>query len=142
MADTDGDGVNDADDAFPLDGDVSTIEEFIVFLRDDILSDTAIPDEEFENPKMRRPLQNKLTALIEFVREADSAPDDLTRAAILLEAIDKLQHDIMTKTDGSDGGNPKNDWVGDPIIAHELYLSLKVMLDALSADLYVLNAEL
>jgi hypothetical protein len=141
MADTDGDGVNDADDAFPLDGEVSTIEDFIVLLRDDILSDTVIPDEEFQNPKMRRPLQNKLTALIEFVREADSAPDELTRAAILLEAIDKIQYDIMAKTDGSDGGNPKNDWVGTAY-AHELYLWLKEVLDALSAELYVLSVQL
>ncbi len=142
IADTDGDGVNDADDAFPLDGEVSTIEDFIVVLRDDILSDTAIPDEKFENPKMRRPLQNKLTSLIEFVREADSAPDESTRATILMETIDKLQYDIMAKTDGADGGNPKNDWVGDPIVAHELYLWLKDVLDALSAELYVLSAEL
>jgi hypothetical protein len=47
----------------------------------------------------------------------------------------------MAKTDGSDGGNPKNDWIVDPS-AHELYLLLKEVLDALSAELYVLSAEL
>ncbi len=134
LADTDGDGVNDGDDPFPLDGDVSTIEDFIVFLRDDILSEELVPDEDFKNPKMRRPLQNKLTALIDLVREADSAPDELTRTAILLEAIDKLERDIMAKTDGFDGGNPNNDWIVSPN-AHELYLPLDDLLDALIAEL-------
>ena len=131
LADTDGDGVNDGEDLLPLDAGGATIEDFTYYLRDHVLSKESIPDAAFKNPTQRRPMQNKLTSIIELIRAIESEPDELVAAMLIAEAIDKIEHDLMAKTDGCSGGNPKNDWLVDCDSKLILFLELETLRDAL-----------
>lgn len=133
LADTDGDDVADDVDLFPLNRNQSSFEDFAIFIRDDVLSEVL--DEDLKNPKMRRPLKNKLTSLIELLRRIDSEPDDATAMLLLLEAIDKIENDLMAKSDGSFEGNPKNDWVVTVEGQELLFPALTILADALVAEL-------
>jgi hypothetical protein len=135
VADTDGDGIDDAEDQFPLDGQVSTFEDFTLAIRNITLKDAIILDSDLKNPKQRRPLQNKLTALIGIFRDIEDAPDEATATALLLDAIDKLGNDIISKTDGYFGGHSGNDWVitleGQSILLPELQTLYSALLGEL-----------
>jgi hypothetical protein len=80
---------------------------------------------------MRRPLHNKLTSLIELIREIDAEPDDNLAASLILEAVDKIENDLMAKTDGFYGGNPQNDWLVTQEGQDLLYPYLVMLRDAL-----------
>jgi len=72
----------------------------------------------FELPNvslLNNPLQRK-KALSEKIGEVRM----MILAGDYKEAIDKLEHDIRAKADGSLGGNPKNDWIKDPNVQKEI----------------------
>ena len=54
---------------------------------------------------------------------------------LLIEAIDKIENDLMAKTDGFFEGNPKNDWVVTVAGQDLLFPPLAVLADALIAEL-------
>lgn len=122
LADTDGDGELDGEDRFPLDATPTMLEEYVLFVRDYWVE--SIPDEDWKNPNMRRPFTNKLTEIVELIREAESAEDADTAAALYGTAWHKLEQDIKSKTDGAHGGHPMNDWVvgmdSNPLLYEEL----------------------
>jgi hypothetical protein len=66
----------------------------------------------FKNPNMQNALTNKLTAVIQMVEQGQ-----------YVEALDKLQNDILQKTDGcAEIGVPdKNDWIKDCAAQQEVY---------------------
>ncbi len=86
---------------------------------------TALPDSNFtKNPDQRK---NALSKKLEEVRL-------MIEAGEYEEAIEKLEHDIRAKADGSLGGNPKNDWISDS----EAQNKTCAMIDGLIADLEAL----
>jgi hypothetical protein len=99
-------------DDLPFTDDIEAIDDYI----------QDLPDEIFRN----NPDQRK-NALSEKLNEVL----DLIETERYQEAIDKLQHDIRVKADGSLGGNPKNDWITDPAAQ----LELSAMIDDLIAQL-------
>lgn len=135
LADTDGDGIDDGDDAFPLDDSVSSLEDFAIVLRDVYLHEAVTPDSDLRRANLRRPLQNKITALIEDLRAADAAVTEIERNEHLTEAADKLTNDLMARTDGADGGNPKNDWLITDAGRHALYSEFAELLAAILEEI-------
>lgn len=125
LADTDGDGVLDGDDRFPLDAAPTTVEEYVLFIRDCWVE--SIPDQEWKNPNMRRPFTNKLTEIVELIRQAESASDSDTAAAHYGEAWQKLEEDIKAKVDGAHGGHSKDDWVTGLVSKPLLYEELDIL---------------
>ena len=81
-----------------------------------------LPDAAFKGPASQRK-----NAFSQKLAEVSA----LIAAGKMPEAIDKLQHDIRAKMDGSVGGNPKNDWITDP--EAQSYLTIRI--DALIAYL-------
>ena len=49
-----------------------------------------------------------------------------------LEAIDKLENDIMAKMDGCYGGNLRNDWITDCATQAELFLMIGNIIDEIA----------
>lgn len=135
IADTDGDGTDDGVDAFPLDSDVSSLEEFAIDIRDLVLNEALIFDSDLKRSNLRRPLKNKLTSLIETLRLAEAAPTDELRQDFLIDAADKLANDLITKTDGDQGGNRKNDWLVTTAGRQLLYTELETLLLAILDEL-------
>jgi len=79
---------------------------------------------DFSNANQQNALGNKVDSVI-----AKIDAGDLTS---LSEAIDKLMHDILPKTDGK---NRPPDWVVDPQAQQELEARINAILDALRAEL-------
>ena len=95
----------------------------------DVLDDyiQSLPDNAFKKPADQR--KNALhEKLIEVAQ--------LIAAEEYQEAIDKLQHDIRAKADGSVDGNPKNDWITDSAAQQEIC----AMIDDIIAYLQTLSA--
>jgi hypothetical protein len=122
LADTDGDGVLDGEDLFPLDANTSSLEDYIIFIRDDLLG--ALLESDWKNPNMVRPFRTKLTVVIELIREAEMATDAASASAYYAEAWMKIENDLLTKVDGFFEGSGGNDWIitysGQEVIFPEL----------------------
>lgn len=73
----------------------------------DIIEDIVdLPPDAFSNPNNSDQRKNALTEkLNEVIALIDTGQYQL--------ALDKLQNDILSKTDGCYGGNPNNDWITD-----------------------------
>ncbi len=94
----------------------------------------AIPDDDYTNRNHRKTLLNKVDSLFDSIREGlDAAPEQ--RAAILQQAIDKIEQDLMKKTDGCyvKGSAEKNDWVESCDEQYRLYWALDDLRAALLA---------
>lgn len=65
-----------------------------------------------KNPKMKTSLTNKINAVINDIEQG-----------LYQQALDKLQHDILPKTDGcAAGGVPDaNDWITDCAAQAQVY---------------------
>ena len=87
----------------------------------------SLPDSAFKKPAKQRKnaLHNKLMEVVQLIAAGEYQ-----------EAIDKLQHDIRAKADGSVDGNPKNDWITDPAAQQEIC----AMIDDIIAYLQTLSA--
>lgn len=85
-------------------GPRQAVEELNNYIQD-------LPDGVFEGPagNRRNALHNKLEAVIELIADGQYE-----------EAIDKLQHDVRAKADGSVDGNPKDDWITDPAARQQI----------------------
>ncbi len=72
-----------------------------------------LPDDAFSNPRLagnrKNALHNKLNAVAALLEANDFE-----------EAIEKLIEDIRAKMDASVGGNPRNDWIVDPVAQAQL----------------------
>jgi hypothetical protein len=82
--------------------DLFAERDYINFIIDIILN---LPEDAFKPPAEQRkiPLVNKLEEILVMIE-----------GGRYQEAIDKLENDLLTKMDGSLGGNPNNDWIIDP----------------------------
>ena len=133
LADSDGDGIDDGEDPRPLDGGISTLEGLATFIRDDTLSRDSIPDEDLRNRRLRRPLRRKMTVIIRLLRFIDRAENPRFADFLIRITIFKIENDLLSKTDGSFGGNPRNDWVIDPESQELLYGDLVILADILES---------
>ncbi|MBT4865578.1 MAG: hypothetical protein HON53_10775 [Planctomycetaceae bacterium] len=133
LADSDADGIDDGDDPRPLDGGISTLEGLATFIRDNTLSRDSIPDEDLRNRRLRRPLQRKMTVIIRLLRFIDRAEDPRIADFLIRVTILRIENDLLPKTDGSFGGNPRNDWVIDPDSQELLYGDLVILADILES---------
>jgi len=80
------------------------------------MSIDVLPDPVFSGQATQRKasFRNKLEATTTIVAQADTMPRGTARDQVLGAAENKLQNDVMAKSDGSLGGNPSNDWITDP----------------------------
>ena len=62
---------------------------------------------------MRKAYLNKLEVILELVTAAEAAEDPEAAALIYAEALDKVNNDLIKKTDGLQGvgASEKNDWL-------------------------------
>ena len=111
--DRDGDGVDDDDDLFPDDPKRATIIDHINCIIVNVSDDAVIFDSDWQNKKMRNAYLNKLEVILELVTAAEAAEDPEAAALIYAEALDKVNNDLIKKTDGLQGvgASKKNDWL-------------------------------
>ena len=97
-----------------------------------IISD--LPENVFKNNASQRitALNNKIEAIIEILSVAESETDPAIQDELYLEAIDKLENDIMAKMDGCYGGNLRNDWITDCATQAELFLMIGNIIDEIA----------
>ncbi len=81
-------------------------------LRDTVNVINGLAPATFKNPNMANALTNKIAALIQMIERGNYA-----------EALDKLSHDIMAKTNGcaTVGAPDKNDWITDCTAQAQVY---------------------
>ena len=93
----------------------------------------AIPPSAFKRPKNARALNKKLQDVIDAVNAA--LADPATQDAALQDVLDRLNSDILTKTDGChNGGAPDaNDWVKTCAEQGEPYDAIVAVIDFVSA---------
>ncbi len=79
----------------------------------DIIGD--IPTVDFKGKNNAKTLLNKLDAIVAMVNDALAEPLPADRNALLQQALDKLETDLIPKTDGCalEGDWDKNDWLRD-----------------------------
>jgi beta propeller repeat protein len=80
----------------------------------------SLDPQSFKNANMQNALTNKLTTVIQMVEQGQYA-----------EALDKLQNDILQKTDGCalTGASDKNDWIKDCTAQLEIYPKILSIID-------------
>lgn len=82
----------------------------------------------------RNALHNKLSALFEQLGQVRSEMPVEMKIDIYSQALDKLQNDIMAKSDGFFGGNPKNDWITSQEEQQLLYPGLQDLAGSIQAE--------
>ena len=87
------------------------------------------------NAKLVNALVNKLDASLSQVEAALEETDPAVQDQLLQEALDKIHHDILAKTDGcgTAGGPDSNDWIIDCAAQTEISLQLNRILAAITA---------
>ena len=99
------------------------------------------PPEIYREPGEQRvhALYLKLMAVVNMVSSLDkgASPDDKVQS--LNGALNKLQNDILQKTDGNNGGNPANDWIDDPVEKSQFYNRVVDLLDFVQAEINAVN---
>ena len=132
LSDTDGDGIDDATDIFPLNGSTSSLEGFAIQIRDLLLNKDFLFDDDLKRPKLRRPLKNRITLIIRFLRRAEETELAQHRADLLRSAAQIATH-LMTKTDAGNDGSSQNDWIVTPAVRDFLYSELLILRNAILA---------
>lgn len=132
--DTDGDGVLDGNDVFPLDKCASNLLEFVDCLCWYVLDESVLADSDWKNRNMRKPFCNKIAAVRELIAEAEQSSDSGVASLLYLEAGMKTESDLLKKTDGfQEGGSPQGDWIvseiGQGIVYPDLDLLREVLWD-------------
>jgi hypothetical protein len=87
-------------------------QTIIVTLTDAILVINNLAPGSFKNGNMANTLTNKINAAIQMIEQG-----------LYEDAIDKLQNDILAKTDGcaTAGGPDKNDWITSCTAQNQVY---------------------
>ena len=90
----------------------STSNQVIDVLNQIITTVNGLPAEVFKNLNMRNALTNKINAVINLIEQG-----------LYIDALDKLQNDILQKTDGcaTDGVPDKNDWITNCTAQGQVY---------------------
>jgi hypothetical protein len=96
-----------------------------------------VPPEAFPNAAEQRQnaLTNKLEAVLEMLDNITETTPISEQIIILNEALDKLQNDILAKTDGYLGGNPNNDWIETQEGQELVYPIVMELIEAVQAEL-------
>ena len=92
---------------------VGSIADYFNCIIDYVSDDEVILDSDWKNKKMRKAYLNKLEVVLELVTAAVAAEDPEAAALIYAEALDKVNNDLIKKTDGLQGvgASEKNDWL-------------------------------
>jgi hypothetical protein len=91
-------------------------------LRDGIEAINELECGDFKNGNMKNALTNKINAVLMDIDQG-----------LYREALDKLQNDILRKTDGcaTSGAPDKNDWLTDCAAQGEVYPLIRQAIDLL-----------
>ena len=131
--DDDNDGSPDMLDCQPLDAAIypgaieilyNEIDENCNGMGDDTLAGqikaivngiSGLPANTLKNRNQVKALSNKLDGIVALVNAAIQETDPKERNALLEQALDKLQNDLLAKMDGCHAGGSadKNDWIKD-----------------------------
>lgn len=92
-----------------------------------------IPDTAFKNSADNRKtaISNKFAALLNDLVTIDPNLPAEDQIAAMKQVINKLENDLMAKTDGFYGGNPKNDWITTQQEQSQVYPVLKQLAEEL-----------
>jgi hypothetical protein len=87
-------------------------EETVEVLNQTIDTINGLESGVFTNPNLQTPLTNKINEVLEKIEQG-----------LYQEALDKLEHDILAKTDGcaNSDGPDRNDWIVDCAAQYEIY---------------------
>ncbi len=90
----------------------STPSQAIPPLKQVIKTINSLPADVFKNPNMVNALTNKINAVLQLIDQG-----------LYMDAIDKLENDILKKTDGcaTVGAPDKNDWIEDCAAQAQVY---------------------
>ncbi|MFQ5719757.1 MAG: hypothetical protein ACE5IK_09410 [Acidobacteriota bacterium] len=115
-------------------GDPPSAEQLILDLQNYIAS---LADVDFRNGNgnLANALINKLDAVLAMIDAAAMETDPVLQDLLLQDAVDKLQNDLLAKTDGcAAGGAPDaNDWVADCAVQEVLFAEINRILIAVAA---------
>jgi len=100
----------------------ATQDDVIQALRDAIDAINGLADTDFKNIKRRKTLANKINVVIKMVDQG-----------LFQDALDKLQNDILAKTDGCLGGHDGNDWITNCDAQAQVSVHLLIAIALLSA---------
>ena len=91
----------------------------------------SIPTASLKNANNRKTLKNKFNTIIDQVNDALTSLDPGIASALLADATDKLQNDLITKVDGCaiSGSPDKNDWVTSCDEQTSLYNGINDLID-------------
>lgn len=81
----------------------------------------------------RKPADQRTKALENKLLHGSDSVANLIQAGKIQDAIDKLKDDIRAKLDGSLGGNPKDDWITQPLAQDELAVKIDCLVAYLEA---------
>jgi len=93
--------------------------------------------EAFRNPEEQRrhALYQKLMAVLNVLESIKPGTPAADRQGSLKGIAAKLENDILPKSDGFFGGDPKNDWIVFQAEQNEFYPRVKQLLDTVKSDL-------
>ena len=96
-----------------------------------------VPPEAFPNAAEQRQnaLTNKLESVLAILESITETTPISEQIDILNEALNKLQNDILAKTDGYFGGNPNNDWIETQEGQELVYPMVLNLIEAVRAQL-------
>jgi hypothetical protein len=107
------DTLRDTADVYVVDCPVRMLEELVKSIQ-------SFDPDDFSNPNRQNALVNKIEAILNNI--------DMNDLESICAAIDKLETDILPKTDGE---RPPPDWVTDPDAQQELEDAILKLLEAL-----------
>ena len=71
-----------------------------------------VKNDDWKNPKMRRPMCNKIAAVRELIVMAEETTSSEDAKLLYAEAASKVARDLIPKTDGyQEGGSTNSDWI-------------------------------
>ncbi len=119
--------------------DASTLPEMVENLA---ASFADAPAEIYRDPaeQRRHALYQKLSAVLNMLSTVYKDDSDPEKTRALTGCLNKLQNDILAKTDGNNGGNPANDWIIDPVEKTEFYNHVVELIANVQAEIDDINA--
>jgi len=116
------DGFVDSDPSIITIVATTTQDETVEELTDTIDEINLLDPDVFKNQNMQNTLTNKINAVIEMIDQGE-----------YLEALRKLENDILKKTNGcaEEGSSDKNDWIEDCESQMQVYPDLLKVIDLL-----------
>jgi hypothetical protein len=111
---------------------IAALQLLALSIRDVTLGESGNFDEFLRNRRLIRPLRRKMTVVIRLLELIELVDDPVIAEFLIQITLFKIEDDLLAKTDGFYGGNPRNDWVIDQKGQDLLYNDLAFLADELA----------